>query len=217
MTNDHCTNTTVGCRFVTDLNSCIFQVGIGHGHIHEPCTRLPGRAWPMFMTGIFPGRTGLFLRRKFESGEFEGKIHLARLRLDLSFLPRRRVTVSGLLSVGVLGKCDRHSSPWQLLRLPRRGQQLLRRGGLAQTGWKGHAAAAGSGGSCRRSQEYSAPSLSGVLSCRLCLTFAENPRHGKKWPYTHRLPSDRLVLLERHRRSTYFCPLAQLVRHWRTT
>ena len=27
----------MGCKFATQLNCCIFQVGVGHGHIHEPC------------------------------------------------------------------------------------------------------------------------------------------------------------------------------------
>ena len=30
-------DTTVGCKFATQLNCCIFQNGVGHGHIHEPC------------------------------------------------------------------------------------------------------------------------------------------------------------------------------------
>ena len=50
--------------------------------------------------------------------------------------------------------------------------------------FEGHAAAAGSGGFCWRSQERSAPSLSRVLCCRLCLTrltFAENPAVIQAW------------------------------------
>ena len=47
------------------------------------------------------------------------------------------------------------------------------------------AAAAG----CWPSKECSAPSPSGVLFCRLFLTFAERQnRHGNKWLDTHRLP-----------------------------
>ena len=42
-------------------------------------------------------------------------------------------------------------------------------------------------------------------------------RHGKKWPYTHSFPPGRLARREWRRRSTNCCPLANLVRHWRTT
>ena len=30
--------TNVGCKFATELNSCISSVRVGHGHMHEPCT-----------------------------------------------------------------------------------------------------------------------------------------------------------------------------------
>ena len=70
------------------------------------------------------------------------------------------LAVSGSMRAGWRGKKDLRRPPWQLLR-------------------------SGSGGSCWRSQECSALSLSRVLCCRLCLTSAEKARQGEKWPDTH--------------------------------
>ena len=63
------------------LKRCIIQVGIGHGHIHHHMKRFDHCLWLCRMaltTGIFPGWTGYFPRKK--SGEFEGKIRLAHGR-----------------------------------------------------------------------------------------------------------------------------------------
>ena len=65
---------------------------------------------------------------------------------------------------------------------------------------QGHAAAAGSGGFCWRSQECSAPSPSRVLCCQPCLTFAEK----QAWKEVARRPPlstgpGRLARRERHR------------------
>ena len=56
-----------------------------------------------------------------------------------------------------------------------------------------------------KSQECSAPLMSLVLCCRLCLTLAEETRHGKKWPSTHRFQPGWLARRELHRRSTCCC------------
>ena len=65
---------TVFCKFATQLNSCIFQVGVGHGHIHEPCTPAYGDVlWSERQD--FPRVLPDFSRKKF--GEFEGQILLA--------------------------------------------------------------------------------------------------------------------------------------------
>ena len=103
---------------------------------------------------------------------------------------------------------DRRRPPWQLL--------WWRFGLPGRT-----AAAAGSGGSCWRSQECCSLAVSGVMlptvpDLRRKKTGIE--RSGPtltaaKFPPGHWQLGQR----EQHRRSTYCCPPAQLVRHWRTS
>ena len=99
-------------------------------------------------------------------------LYIRGLRMCSNSTTPSHLAVSGLLAGGWRGKRDR--PPWQLPALA---------AAQVEACLEEHAAAAGSDGSCRRSesQECSAPSLSRVVCCRLCLTFAEKTRHGKKW------------------------------------
>ena len=97
---------------------------------------------------------------------------------------------------GLLGKRDRHSPPWQLLRCRLGWRDML----LLQV------ALAGPAGDLNNALLRRCLSLFGVLCCRLCLTFAEKTSCGKKWPDTHCLPQGLLARRERHRRS---CSLAR--------
>ena len=80
---------------------------------------------------------------------------------------------------------------------------IIPRGSCSGGGLAGRtAAAAGSGWTCWRSQECSAPSPTRVLCCRLCQCAWPSQKkkkkwHGKKWPGTLSFPQCRLARRER--------------------
>ena len=131
-------------------------------------------------------------------------------RLEMSFLPRR-LWLDGRGGGGGgcwkrgtgaarLGSCSGRDLPWKDMLL-----------------WL---ALAGPAGDLKNAQALLLHRLGcyvAVLCCRLCLFFEKEGllRYGKKWPDIHRFPPGRLAGRERHRRSTYCCPLAQLVRNQR--
>ena len=129
------------------------------------------------------------------------------LRLDMSLLVGFYLTVLSRLAGGG-GRENSDSTAficvarwqWQLL-IVESWLELL----IVESWLEGHAAAAGSRGSCWRSQECPAPSPSRVVRGKPCLTLARKHRHRTKWPDTHSFPPGRLARRERHGKSTYEC------------
>ena len=125
------------------------------------------------------GLAGLARRRRRRGGLRDGECTLH----CLSESPTG--TVSGL------ARRRRRRGIWTKELHPCASRRRLR----ADDGLAGRtAAAAGSGRSCWRSQECSAPSPSRVLCFRLCLQADPwrrrgRNKHGKKWPYTPRFSS----------------------------